>query len=113
MNAAGWTVMTISVGSVVTLVSFCLFKVLSLPPVEVEEHLRAPPDIDTACVSVTTIGSRIPIVPKLVPVANDRAAARRKTAVGSKFEVSPAEASCEASGSSPRGTNRFTRYCPV
>ena len=47
MNAAGWTVMILSVGSVLALVSFCLVRVLSLPPVEVEEHLHAPPDIDT------------------------------------------------------------------
>ena len=47
MNAAGWLVMILSVGSVLTLVSYCLYRVLTLPPVEVEEHLKAPPDIDT------------------------------------------------------------------
>ncbi len=47
MNPAGWTVMVVSVGSVLTLVVFCLWRVLSLPPVEVEEHLKGPPDIET------------------------------------------------------------------
>ena len=47
MNPAGWTVMILSVGSVLTLVCYCLYRVLTLPPVEVEESLRAPPDIDT------------------------------------------------------------------
>ena len=47
MTTGGWIVMVISVGSVLTLVSYCLIRVLCLPPVEVEEHLHAPPDIDT------------------------------------------------------------------
>ncbi|MBN2562005.1 MAG: hypothetical protein JXQ75_13855 [Phycisphaerae bacterium] len=47
MNPAGWTVMILSVGAVVTLVTYCLYRVLTLPPVEIEEHLKAPPDIDT------------------------------------------------------------------
>jgi hypothetical protein len=47
MTTAGWVVMIVSVGSVVTLVTFCLVRVLSLPPVEVEEHLKGPLDIDT------------------------------------------------------------------
>jgi hypothetical protein len=46
MNAAGWTVMLISVGSVLSLVIFCMFRVLNLPPVE-EEHLKGPLEIDT------------------------------------------------------------------
>ena len=37
MTAAGWTVMILSVGSVFVLMSYCLYRVLSLPPVEVEE----------------------------------------------------------------------------
>lgn len=40
------TVMLISVGAVLTLVSFCLYKVLSLPPVEMED-LKGPLEIDT------------------------------------------------------------------
>jgi hypothetical protein len=47
LNAAGWTVMLVSVGSILTLVSYCLYRVLSLPPVEVEEHLKGITDIDT------------------------------------------------------------------
>ncbi|MCG8407252.1 MAG: hypothetical protein MI923_18800 [Phycisphaerales bacterium] len=47
LNPAGWTVMILSVGSVLTLVTYCLCRVLALPPVEVEEHLKAPLDIDT------------------------------------------------------------------
>jgi hypothetical protein len=47
LNAAGWTVMIISVGSVLALVSFCLYRVFTLPPVEVEEHFKGPLEIDT------------------------------------------------------------------
>ena len=47
ITAGGWIVMILSVGSVVALVCYCLFRVLSLPPVEVEEQLHAPRDIDT------------------------------------------------------------------
>ena len=36
MNAAGWTVMILSVGSVLCLLTFCLNQVLRLPPVEEE-----------------------------------------------------------------------------
>ena len=46
MTAGGWTVMILSVGSVLALVSFCLYRVLTLPPVE-EEHLKGPLEIDT------------------------------------------------------------------
>ncbi len=37
MTVAGWTVMILSVGSVFMLMSYCLFRVLSLPPVESED----------------------------------------------------------------------------
>ena len=47
METGGWIVMTLSVGSVLSLVSYCLYRVLSLPPVEVEEHLKGPLEIDT------------------------------------------------------------------
>lgn len=47
MTAAGWTIMIVSVTSVLTLVGFCLVKVLTLPPVEAEEHLKAPLEIET------------------------------------------------------------------
>jgi len=46
MTTGGWIVMVLSVGSVLTLVSYCLYRVLRLPPVEVEE-LHGMPDIDT------------------------------------------------------------------
>lgn len=36
MTTAGWVVMIVSIGSVLTLVSFCLIRVLTLPPVEEE-----------------------------------------------------------------------------
>ncbi len=47
MTAGGWMVMVLSVGSVLALVSFCLYRVLTLPPVEVEERLKGPLEIDT------------------------------------------------------------------
>ena len=47
MTPGGWIVMTISVGSVLTLVTYCLIRVLSLPPVEVEEHIKGPLEIET------------------------------------------------------------------
>ena len=46
MQPAGWIVMLVSVGSVLSLVTFCMYKVLSLPPVE-EEHVKGPLEIDT------------------------------------------------------------------
>lgn len=47
MALSAWIVMILSVSSVVTLLSFCLYRVLTLPPVEVEEHLKGPLEIDT------------------------------------------------------------------
>jgi hypothetical protein len=47
MTAAGWLIMIVSVGSVLTLTGYCMFRVLTLPPEIVEEHLKAPLDIDT------------------------------------------------------------------
>ncbi|MCI0491634.1 MAG: hypothetical protein L0Z07_01710 [Planctomycetes bacterium] len=47
MTLAGWAIMIVSVGSVLALVSFCLYRVLTLPPQVVEEHLKAPLEIDT------------------------------------------------------------------
>lgn len=46
MTPAGWTVMILSVGSVLSLVSFCLYRVLTLPPVDMEE-IKGPLEIDT------------------------------------------------------------------
>lgn len=37
MEPSGWAVMIASVGSVVCLLTFCLFKVLTLPPVGEED----------------------------------------------------------------------------
>ncbi|QDU41410.1 hypothetical protein Mal4_57770 [Maioricimonas rarisocia] len=46
MNPAGWTVMVLSISSVLTLVSYCMYRVLTLPPLE-EEHLKGPLEIET------------------------------------------------------------------
>lgn len=46
MNAYGWTMMLVSVGSVLTLVSYCLYRVLTLPSTDVEE-IEGPLTIDT------------------------------------------------------------------
>ena len=46
LNAWGWTIMLVSVGSVVSLTVCCMARVLARPPVEVEE-LSSPVDIDT------------------------------------------------------------------
>ena len=46
MTLGGLVVMTVSVGCVLTLVVFCLYRVLRLPPVDVTEHLKGPLDID-------------------------------------------------------------------
>jgi uncharacterized membrane protein len=46
MNTGGWIMMTLSVGSVLALITFCVARVLALPPME-EDHLKAPLDIDT------------------------------------------------------------------
>ena len=47
LTPAGWVIMVLSMGTVLSLAAFSLYKVLTLPPVDVEEHLKAPPDIDT------------------------------------------------------------------
>ncbi|NOX56148.1 MAG: hypothetical protein GXP27_17240 [Planctomycetes bacterium] len=47
MTRGAWVVMIVSVGAVLSLATFCLYRVLKLPPIEVEEHLKGPPDIDT------------------------------------------------------------------
>jgi hypothetical protein len=46
MTAAGWTIMIVSVGSVLTLTAFCFYRVLTLPAMELED-IKAPLDIDT------------------------------------------------------------------
>jgi hypothetical protein len=47
LTMGGWMVMSLSVGSVLALVGFCLYRVLSLPPADIDEHLKGPLDIDT------------------------------------------------------------------
>lgn len=46
MEPAGWLTMILSVGTVLTLVSYCLYRVLTLPPEEVDS-LKGPQEIDT------------------------------------------------------------------
>lgn len=46
MTLAGWIIMILSVGSVLTLTAFCFYRVLTLPPSELDE-LKAPLHIDT------------------------------------------------------------------
>jgi hypothetical protein len=46
MTALGWIMMLASVGSVLGLTIFCLYRVLTLPPAAVED-LSAPLEIDT------------------------------------------------------------------
>jgi hypothetical protein len=46
MTPAGWTIMILSVGSVLTLTAYCFYRVLTLPISEMDE-LKAPLDIDT------------------------------------------------------------------
>jgi hypothetical protein len=47
MTAAGWFIMLVSVGSVLSLTGYCLYRVLTLPPHVAEEHLKGPMVIDT------------------------------------------------------------------
>ena len=47
MTVGGWIVMCVSVGSVLLLVTFCMYRVLRLPPVDIEQHLKGPLEIDT------------------------------------------------------------------
>lgn len=47
MTPLGWFVMIVSIGSVVGLTAFCLYRVLILPPVEVDNLNVAPLEIET------------------------------------------------------------------
>ena len=47
MTPAGWAIMIVSVGCVLALTGFCLYRVLTLPPEVAEEHLKGPLTIDT------------------------------------------------------------------
>jgi len=46
LTSAGWIVMISSIGAVLLLVVYCMYRVLTLPPVE-EETLKGPLEIDT------------------------------------------------------------------
>ena len=47
MTSAGWAIMIASVGSVCVLTIYCFYKVMTLPPREAIDHIKAPLDIDT------------------------------------------------------------------
>jgi hypothetical protein len=47
LNPAGWGVMITSLSSVLILMGYCLVRVLTLPPIDASEYLKAPLDIDT------------------------------------------------------------------
>jgi hypothetical protein len=47
MNPLGWLVMSVSIGAVLALNVYCLVRVFTLPPVEVEHLDTAPLEIDT------------------------------------------------------------------
>lgn len=47
MTTLGWITMLSSVGGVLALTSFCLYRVLTLPPAEAESLKTAPLEIDT------------------------------------------------------------------
>jgi hypothetical protein len=46
MEPLGWLVMSLSVGSVLVLTGFCFYRVMTLPPAEVDD-LTSPLEIDT------------------------------------------------------------------
>ncbi len=43
LNSGGKAVMAVSIGGVLCLLSFCLFRVLTLPPVENDDDAYDPP----------------------------------------------------------------------
>ena len=47
MTAVGVAIMVVSLGSVVGLTAFCLYRVLTLPPVEIDTLDVAPLEIET------------------------------------------------------------------
>jgi hypothetical protein len=47
MTPLGWLIMTVSLSSVIGLTAFCLYRVLQLPPHEIEDLDVAPLDIET------------------------------------------------------------------
>jgi hypothetical protein len=47
MTTTGWFIMLTSITSVVGFLTFCLYKIFTLPKVDSEEHIQAQPFIDT------------------------------------------------------------------
>lgn len=47
MNPGGWIMLTLSVGMVLSLVTFCLYKVLTSSDPDMDDEIRGPLDIDT------------------------------------------------------------------
>ena len=47
MTAVGIAIMVVSIGSVVSLTAFCLYRVLTLPPLEIDNLDVAPLEIET------------------------------------------------------------------
>jgi hypothetical protein len=47
LTTAGWTIMIVSLAAVTLLNVFCFYRVLTLPPAAVEDHMKAPLEIDT------------------------------------------------------------------
>jgi hypothetical protein len=47
MEPAGWTIMIVSVSSVLLLTGYCFYRVLTLPAPDAEERLQGPLTIDT------------------------------------------------------------------
>lgn len=46
MQPAGWVIMIVSVTSVFIGCAYCVYRVLTLPPADLEAHIHAPLDID-------------------------------------------------------------------
>ena len=46
LTREGWAVMLISIGTVLSLVTYCLYRVLTLPPVHMQD-IKGPLEIDT------------------------------------------------------------------
>jgi hypothetical protein len=47
MTIGGWIVMLLSVSAVLSLAGYCLYRTLTVPATDIEEHLKGPLDIDT------------------------------------------------------------------
>jgi ABC-type antimicrobial peptide transport system permease subunit len=47
MTTAGWAVMIASITCVISLISFCMYRVLTLSPADVNKSMKTPLDIDT------------------------------------------------------------------